>query len=261
MPSHTGLHYGLKWAGNKETELLALAAAEKLVVDMSSLALYQPEYDIQYVAEDDATYVILIVQRPDYSTYEFSLDTPAVFYVDTDTVVPVTLATDYEGTVPYGNVRFGFTAAGPGTVTFKVTDDELVEHTFTNSGDYPPEEEGFDLPLLYNETTDWVLSFSEVGEFAITFRCYIVVEDNGSFIEGATIAEGQALVKVEDVPLYGDADRNGVVNLLDLVFVRNRLFCEDIDEGDNRWADINDDNTINLEDLIEVRNNLGAVSE
>ena len=48
------------------------------------------------------------------------------------------------------------------------------------------------------------------------------------------------------------------VDLLDLVFVRNRLFSED--PGDAP-ADVNDDGTIDLEDLIEVRNNLGAECE
>jgi len=57
----------------------------------------------------------------------------------------------------------------------------------------------------------------------------------------------------------GDANQDCIVDLRDLVFVRNRLFAEDLNVNENRQADINQDNVIDLEDLIMVRNNLGAV--
>jgi len=59
--------------------------------------------------------------------------------------------------------------------------------------------------------------------------------------------------------LYADADQNCKVDLLDLVYVRNRLF--ETVTPENESADVNDDGFIDLEDLIEVRNNLGAVCE
>jgi len=59
-------------------------------------------------------------------------------------------------------------------------------------------------------------------------------------------------------PVYGDANRDGKVDILDLVFVRNRLFSEDPDDA---AADVNNDGFIDLNDLIEVRNQLGAACE
>jgi len=56
----------------------------------------------------------------------------------------------------------------------------------------------------------------------------------------------------------GDVNEDCIVDLRDLVFVRNRLFSED--PGDAA-ADVNKDGFINLEDLIIVRNNLGATCE
>jgi len=57
----------------------------------------------------------------------------------------------------------------------------------------------------------------------------------------------------------GDANQDCMVDLLDLVYVRNQLFTE-IDEN-NATADVNEDEAIDLQDLIEVRNNLGAECE
>jgi len=256
IPAHEGIHYGLKWESDKEAELLALAAADKLVVDTSALADYAPVWDIEYDETSNATYVALTVTVPDYPVYAFSYDVPDATYADTDVVVPVTFATVEEGTLPYGNVRFAFEAAGPegSIVTFT-----SGEYTVENSGYWPGDEEGFELPLQYTDTTDWTLNFSDVGEYTIAFRCYVVEDDGlGNPIEGATIAEDSMVVSVEEIPLYGDANGDDSVDLLDLVFVRNRLF-QPIGEGDNAQADINDDNAVDLEDLIEVRNNLGAV--
>jgi len=56
--------------------------------------------------------------------------------------------------------------------------------------------------------------------------------------------------------LTGDANRDCIVDLVDLVFVRNRLGADTFD-GINHQADINEDGTIDFADLIEVRNRLG----
>jgi len=58
----------------------------------------------------------------------------------------------------------------------------------------------------------------------------------------------------------GDANLDCKVDLLDLVFVRNRLFT-DVEEGNNWQADVNEDDSIDLEDLITVRNLLGTECE
>jgi len=55
----------------------------------------------------------------------------------------------------------------------------------------------------------------------------------------------------------GDANLDCDVNVLDLIFVRNRL-NQDVGTGDNWQADVNSDGVINALDLIYVRNRLNG---
>jgi len=68
--------------------------------------------------------------------------------------------------------------------------------------------------------------------------------------------EGDAAVEAV-YGLYGDANGDCCVNVLDLIFVRN-CFGKDAATGDNWQADINQDGAINVLDLIRVRNVVGA---
>ena len=61
----------------------------------------------------------------------------------------------------------------------------------------------------------------------------------------------------ETWPIPGDATLDCVVNILDLIFVRNRL-NQDIETGDNWKANVNDDDKINILDLLFVRNHLNT---
>jgi len=56
-------------------------------------------------------------------------------------------------------------------------------------------------------------------------------------------------------PIPGDANLDCTVNILDLLFVRNRI-NKDINSGDNWQADVNSDGKINILDLLFVRNQL-----
>jgi len=56
-------------------------------------------------------------------------------------------------------------------------------------------------------------------------------------------------------PIEGDANLDCRVNILDLIFIRNRL-NQDPATGDNWQADVNQDTRINILDLIFVRNRL-----
>lgn len=57
--------------------------------------------------------------------------------------------------------------------------------------------------------------------------------------------------------LLGDVNGDCTVNILDLLFVRNRL-QQNPDTGDNWRADANQDGDVNIIDLLWVRNNLRA---
>jgi len=58
-------------------------------------------------------------------------------------------------------------------------------------------------------------------------------------------------------PVSGDANADCKVNILDLIFIRNRL-GQDPATGDNWRADVNEDAKINLLDLLYVRNRLNS---
>lgn len=61
-------------------------------------------------------------------------------------------------------------------------------------------------------------------------------------------------------PIPGDANGDCKVNVLDLIWVRNRLGT-DVNSNDNWTADVNGDGKVNVLDLIFVRNNLNAKCE
>jgi len=58
-------------------------------------------------------------------------------------------------------------------------------------------------------------------------------------------------------PIEGDANMDCRVNILDLIFIRNKL-NQDVGTGDNWKADVNEDTRINILDLIFVRNKLNT---
>jgi len=73
----------------------------------------------------------------------------------------------------------------------------------------------------------------------------------------ASIIEAGGFTYVGLNVLDGDANQDCVVNILDLIFVRNRL-NQDVATGDNWQADVNGDTKINILDLIYVRNRLNT---
>ncbi|HUW33684.1 MAG TPA: dockerin type I repeat-containing protein [Planctomycetota bacterium] len=58
-------------------------------------------------------------------------------------------------------------------------------------------------------------------------------------------------------PIDGDANMDCRVNILDLIFIRNKL-NQAVTTGDNWKADVNEDTRINILDLIFVRNKLNT---
>ena len=56
--------------------------------------------------------------------------------------------------------------------------------------------------------------------------------------------------------LEGDANNDCLINILDLVFVRNGLGMS-VDSDNNWWADVNGDGKVNILDIIFTRSRLG----
>jgi len=133
-----------------------------------------------------------------HTTYKFDYEVPDLFVAREEAVVPVTFETDVLGNVGYDNVRFKFSATGPGDVIFKARDSEEHEYTFVNSGFWGPST-GFNLPASYAATTNWTLNFSEPGEYTINFA--LIAAPDGEVIAGI---EGSQIVNVRahDIPDY-----------------------------------------------------------
>jgi hypothetical protein len=74
---------------------------------------------------------------------------------------------------------------------------------------------------------------------------------------GVLMNEDHTAEAIFDPRFSGDANGDCRVNVLDLIFVRNRL-NQDVGTADNWQADVNTDGKINVLDLIYVRNRLNT---
>ena len=135
------------------------------------------------------------VADPVPSTYGFSYEVPESILENEEIEIPVTFATVDENDVGYDAVRFVFGATGPGDVTFKATDSEGVEYTFTNAGVWGPSA-GFALPASFTSTNDWTFNFAANGDYTITFK--LIDLDTGD-----TVAQGVQEVTVLGISEYG----------------------------------------------------------
>jgi len=82
-----------------------------------------------------------------------------------------------------------------------------------------------------------------------------VLEFQFSGPAGSEILAGN--IMLSPMHLSGDANNDCKVDILDLIFIRNRL-NQDVSTGDNINADVNQDGKINILDLIFVRSKLGT---
>jgi len=239
----TGRHEGLRWNGTEQDtkdvlDALELTGKLQVAIDDAVIAADpNAAYEIGYDTTGGYAYVALISYVPDLSTYAFSFNVDTQALAGEDTNMEVTLATDVLNDVGYDLVGVSYETTGPGNVTITKVDTEL----------WPGE--GFVLPADYSQAVNYTLHFSNCGEYTITFSCYEIGDEENPFAQDSVVV---------NVSLYGDANGDYTIDLLDLVFVRNRLFSED--PGDAA-ADVNGDGSIGLDDLIEVRNKLGSTCQ
>lgn len=118
-----------------------------------------------------------------HSIYAFEYDVPPNIEAEVEYVVPVAFLATVVNCAGYGDVRFKFSATGPGDVTFTATDSQLNVITQLNEGYWGPAS-GFDLPANYWATTDWTLMFSLPGEYIITFS--LIEAPDGNVVDGIT---------------------------------------------------------------------------
>jgi len=90
-----------------------------------------------------------------------------------------------------------------------------------------------------------------------TYSFYCIARDHAGNAETqAPAAEASTLI-VRDWPVPGDANLDCKVDVLDLIFVRNRL-NQPVASSNNWQADVNEDTRINVLDMIQIRNKLGV---
>lgn len=85
---------------------------------------------------------------------------------------PMTFKSETE----YKGIRFKFKSEGPGNVTFKATDSQSQEIVQINEGYWGPEQ-GFDVPIGYDVTTNFKTTFELAGKYEIELMM-IYAKDN-----------------------------------------------------------------------------------
>ena len=104
---------------------------------------------------------------------------------------------------------------------------------------------------------DWT-TFTEAGPRTDTHNVQISGLLDGVVYQVAVVNNEKvepAVFFPQGWPIEGDANMDCRVNILDLIFIRNRLNADPA-TGDNWQADVNMDTRINILDLIYVRNRL-----
>jgi len=165
-----------------------------------------------------------------------------------------------------GDALLTKTGAGQLTIANTCWTDITVEEgtVAVEAGDLLVDEpvvrlaEGTSLDLA-DETTNYVsgLYFNDVPQAAGTWGRTGSGADhiNDTYFSGRT-----GVLSVYWWAIPGDANMDCKVNILDLIFVRNRL-NQSPATGDNFQADVNTDGKINILDLIFVRNRLNTSCE
>jgi len=152
------------------------------------------------------------------------------------------------------------------TLTPVVTDVEVVEVTAPVDPDTPGTAR-----VTFNSdiaawgavkyrplgSPDWTLVEGAAPATAHSIDITVAFETTYVVVAMANEVEAPQRYYPATWPVEGDANLDCKVNILDLIFVRNRL-NQDVATGDNWQADVNVDGKINILDLIYVRNRLNT---
>jgi len=138
------------------------------------------------------------------------------------------------------------TAGAPGTAVVTWNTDILAE----GSVNYGPVSMAGTTPDTAPENALGTSHSVTITGIADGTNCKIVLVNN-------EIAASPAYFWPNPWPIDGDANMDCRVNILDLIFIRNKL-NQPVTTGDNWKADVNQDTRINILDLIFVRNKLNT---
>lgn len=153
------------------------------------------DYTITFTALDENnTEIAKIDEEIKVSDAGFIFTVPDKLLVDTEETLKVALVTEQD----YENVHYEIAKTdGDGDILFKVQNSDESWLSFTNKGSWGT---GFDIAGPYNVSTDWVLKFSEAGEYTVTYK---LVDDNDD-----VLVKGSQELVVKDSTISDDEDND-----------------------------------------------------
>ncbi|HUU68997.1 MAG TPA: dockerin type I repeat-containing protein, partial [Planctomycetota bacterium] len=299
-PAASGVHWGLRWAGDHSAELQDLADVGKLTWD--DTAMTSPA---AIIVHGGNTYVGVAVAMASITQFTVADATSGSSLVTNAADVTVTITAEpAEGAAIVGYVvnetgvepTEGWVSPLTSYTIQGASDSDVTLYAWTkdSAGNVASKS-----AVIYFNTTvpavsDLVISDNGDGTVTATWTTDIPAEGSAKYgpvsLIGATpntapgaglttshtatltgIAAGTnykiVLVNTEAAsepvfwprpwPIDGDANMDCRVNILDLIFIRNKL-NQPVGTGDNWKADVNEDTRINILDLIFVRNKLNT---
>ncbi len=130
---------------------------------------------------------IVVEVREAHSVYAFDYDIDDIMFMeDNMEEFSVRLWSETVYHLGYDSVRFNVSYSGPGTLTLMAEDSKQNWHDVASIGYWGPPG-GFELPADYDEVTLFETTFSEKGQYTITFELYDLIEDEAILTEEITI--------------------------------------------------------------------------
>ena len=146
--------------------------------------------------------------------------------------------------------------AAPVVSDVQVVDNADGTATATWTTDIPAEGSLNYGPVALNGSTPNTVPENALGtSHSVTFG--ITAGTNYKLVPVNTEVASAPVYWPRPRPIEGDANMDCRVNILDLIFIRNKLNL-DVATDDNWKADVNQDSRINILDLIYVRNKLST---
>jgi len=200
----------------------------------------------------------LVAESPDQPTGGWLAAAPAVFTITSGegTVSLHAWVQDSSGGVGHATATILFSTATPAVSNVVVTDNGDGTATATWTTDVLAEGSAKYGPVTLAGATPNTASENALGS-AHSVSLTITTGTNYKIVLVNNESASSAVYWPSPWPIEGDANMDCRVNILDLIFIRNKLNLA-VETGDNWKADVNNDTRINILDLIYVRNKLNT---
>ncbi|HUW35431.1 MAG TPA: dockerin type I domain-containing protein [Planctomycetota bacterium] len=291
----TGIYYGLRWEGDHAADLQALADAGQLTWDdpagiivqdgctyigltvslasITSFGVTDRTSGSSIVTNEDVVTVAIIAEPAEgeiidgYAVNETgiqptegwlpSLTSYTIIQAASGTHATLyAWAKDTAGNVGSKTATIYFNEASPVASAVVITDNSDGTATATWTTDIPAEGSLNYGPVAVPGATPNTVAAGAVGtSHSATFG--FAAGTNYKIVVVNTEVASAPIYWPQPWPIEADANQDCRVNILDLIFIRNKL-NQPVATGDNWKADVNEDTRINILDLIFVRNKLNT---